>query len=102
MASEGVVRVWPKGRCLRIVNTSHHFHEIMGGQTSRNLRPGGTVPSHAIIATEDRAVGTANEVFMAQRAQAHITEVDRASHLVMLSHSDEVAKVIEAAATRNV
>jgi pimeloyl-ACP methyl ester carboxylesterase len=56
-----------------------------------------TVPSLAIVSTEDNAVGTANERYMAQRAHAEITEVD-ASHLVMISHPDAVVAVIESAA----
>jgi pimeloyl-ACP methyl ester carboxylesterase len=57
-----------------------------------------TVPSFAIVATGDNAVGAENERFMAQRAHAHTTEID-ASHLVMISQPDAVVKVIEAAAT---
>jgi hypothetical protein len=39
-----------------------------------------------------------NAQFMAQRADAGITEVNGASHLMMLSHPKVVMKVIEAAA----
>ena len=56
-----------------------------------------TVPSFAIVSTEDNAVGTANERYMAQRAHAQTTEID-ASHLVMISHPDAVVEVIESAA----
>lgn len=56
-----------------------------------------TVPSFAIVSTEDNAVGTANERYMAQRAHAQTTEID-ASHLVMISHPDAVVAVIESAA----
>jgi pimeloyl-ACP methyl ester carboxylesterase len=57
------------------------------------------VPSFAIVSTEDNAVGTANERYMAQRAHAQTTEID-ASHLVMISHPDAVVKVIESAAAK--
>jgi pimeloyl-ACP methyl ester carboxylesterase len=56
------------------------------------------VPSFAIFGSEDRALGTANAEFMAQRAHAATTEVNGASHLVMVSHPEAVVKVIEAAA----
>jgi pimeloyl-ACP methyl ester carboxylesterase len=57
-----------------------------------------TLPSFAIVATHDNAVGAENERFMAQRAHAQTTEID-ASHLVMISHPDAVVKVIESAAS---
>jgi pimeloyl-ACP methyl ester carboxylesterase len=56
-----------------------------------------TLPSFAIVATEDRAIGAANERVMAQRAHAQTVEV-KASHLVMLSHAEAVVRVIESAA----
>jgi pimeloyl-ACP methyl ester carboxylesterase len=59
-----------------------------------------TLPSFAIVSTEDNAVGADNERFMAQRAHAQTTEVD-ASHLVMISHPDTVVKIIESAASEH-
>jgi len=56
-----------------------------------------TVPSFAIVATEDNAIGVANERFMARRAHAHTLEV-RASHFVMISRPDAVVRLIESAA----
>ena len=57
------------------------------------------VPSFAVIATEDNAIGTANELVMAQRAHAQTVEVG-ASHFVMISQPRAVVKLIESAAAR--
>jgi pimeloyl-ACP methyl ester carboxylesterase len=98
-----------------------HFREIMAGdlpEDKTNLlaasqRPAAlnsmsektefaawhTVPSFAIVAVRDNAVGAENERFMAQRAHAQTTEID-ASHLVMISQPDAVVKVIESATSR--
>jgi pimeloyl-ACP methyl ester carboxylesterase len=56
-----------------------------------------TVPSFAIVATEDNAIGVANERVMAQRAHAQTVEV-RASHFLMISQPEAVVSVIESAA----
>ena len=56
-----------------------------------------TVPSFAIVATQDNAIGTANELAMAQRAHAQTVEV-QASHFVMISQPEAVVSVIESAA----
>jgi alpha-beta hydrolase superfamily lysophospholipase len=83
-----------------------HFREVMAGDLSpdttnvlaaaqRPVSPTAsteasefaawhTVPSFAIVATEDNAIGVANERVMAQRAQAKTVEV-RASQFVMIS-----------------
>jgi len=58
-----------------------------------------TVPSFAIVSTEDNAIGAANELVMAQRAHAQTVEV-RASHFVMISQSRAVVKLIESAAAQ--
>jgi pimeloyl-ACP methyl ester carboxylesterase len=58
-----------------------------------------TVPSFAIVATEDNAIGVANERVMAQRAHAHTVEV-RASHFVMISQPRKVVNLIESAAAQ--
>jgi pimeloyl-ACP methyl ester carboxylesterase len=56
-----------------------------------------TLPTWAVVATGDRAAGTDAVRSMAERADATITEVE-ASHVVMVSHPQEVADVIETAA----
>ena len=50
----------------------------------------------AIVATQDNAIGTANELAMAQRAHAQTVEVT-ASHFVMISKPQAVVSVIELA-----
>ena len=55
------------------------------------------LPSWAVVATQDHAIGTANVRAMAQHAGAHIIEVP-ASHVVMLSHPDVVVRTIRIAA----
>ncbi|MEU7140868.1 alpha/beta hydrolase [Nocardia sp. NPDC046473] len=55
-----------------------------------------TLPSWALIATKDHAIAPSLERFMAERAGAHISEVD-SSHAVMVSHPGTVADVIEQA-----
>jgi pimeloyl-ACP methyl ester carboxylesterase len=56
-----------------------------------------TIPSWDVIGTADRVLPPAEQTFMAQRAGAHITDVN-AGHLSMISRSETVAKVIEQAA----
>ena len=56
-----------------------------------------SVPSWALVATSDHALSPAAERFMAERAHAHVVEVD-ASHAVAVSHPDAVAELIVDAA----
>ena len=56
-----------------------------------------TKPSWYIVATEDRAIQPDLERRMAKQIDAHTVSVP-ASHLVMLSHPDDVAKLIIKAA----
>ena len=60
-----------------------------------------TVPSWFIYGSADKAIPPALEVFMSQRAHGRrVQVVPGASHVVMVSHPDEVAKlVIEATRT---
>ena len=58
-----------------------------------------TIPSWAVIGTEDHAITPASQLAMANRANAHITKID-APHLSMLSDPRAVARVIEQAAER--
>jgi pimeloyl-ACP methyl ester carboxylesterase len=57
-----------------------------------------TIPSWYIVAGRDNAIGTKVERIMAQRIHAHTTEVEGASHVVMISHPGKTAQVILAAA----
>ena len=56
-----------------------------------------TIPSWDVIGTADQALPPAEQKFMAQRAGAHITEVN-AGHLSMIADPETVAQVIEQAA----
>jgi pimeloyl-ACP methyl ester carboxylesterase len=56
-----------------------------------------SVPSWALVARADNAIAPAAERFMAERAHAHVVEVD-ASHAVAVSHPDAVADLIVEAA----
>ncbi|WP_369372692.1 alpha/beta fold hydrolase [Streptomyces sp. cg36] len=55
-----------------------------------------TLPSWALVATQDQAIGPKLERFMARRAGARITEI-RGSHAVMVSRPDAVTRMIEQA-----
>jgi hypothetical protein len=54
------------------------------------------LPSWAVVATGDKAVGTDVSRAHAERAGAQITEVE-GSHVIMISQPDAVVAVIEAA-----
>ena len=56
-----------------------------------------TIPSWALVGTIDNAIPSSIQLFMANRAHAHITEV-KAGHLSMISQPDAVTKVILEAA----
>ena len=59
-----------------------------------------TLPSWFIYGSADHAIPAAAHAFMAERAKARRVEVIKgASHVVMLSHPAEVAKIIREAAT---
>ena len=66
------------------------FGEKNGAPAWRKL------PSWAVVATGDKAAGADAVRSMARRAGAQITEVD-SSHVVMISHPDEVADVVRTA-----
>ena len=66
------------------------FDEPNGAAAWKNL------PSWAVVATGDKAAGADVTLMMAQRANAHITELE-GSHLIMLSRPKEVSDVILAA-----
>ena len=56
-----------------------------------------TIPSWAVVGTADHVIPPAEQLFMATRAHAHITEVD-APHLSMVANPGTVTQVILAAA----
>ncbi|GAA1585726.1 alpha/beta hydrolase [Kribbella sancticallisti] len=56
-----------------------------------------SLPKYALVATQDKAIPPAAELFMAERAGATTVKV-RSSHLPMLSHPKAVTALIEQAA----
>jgi pimeloyl-ACP methyl ester carboxylesterase len=61
--------------------------------------PWKTIPSYFIYGKLDKNIPAAAHAYMAQRAKARQTiAVDGASHVVMMSHAPQVAKMIEDAA----
>jgi pimeloyl-ACP methyl ester carboxylesterase len=56
-----------------------------------------TIPSWAVVGTTDQVIPPAEQTFMAQRAGAHITDVN-AGHLSLIFDPEVVARVIEQAA----
>lgn len=58
------------------------------------------IPSWYLVAQEDRSINPDLERFMANRIGAKTTEI-KASHVPFLSHPNEVAELIETAATAN-
>lgn len=58
------------------------------------------LPSWFVFGSEDRNIPPAEHAFMAKRAKAReAIEVKGSSHVVMISHPDEVARLIERAAS---
>ncbi|MEV5710473.1 alpha/beta hydrolase [Actinoallomurus sp. NPDC052274] len=57
-----------------------------------------TIPSWAVVATEDKAIPPALERWLYKRAHSHVIEVKGASHVPMMSHPYVTARQIEAAA----
>jgi pimeloyl-ACP methyl ester carboxylesterase len=59
-----------------------------------------TLPTWSIYGSADHAIPAASQAFMADRAKVRRVEVIKgASHVVMISHPAEVAKMIQEAAT---
>ncbi|MFD7233489.1 alpha/beta fold hydrolase [Streptomyces sp. NPDC059881] len=56
-----------------------------------------TIPSWALVGTNDRIIPREAQVYMAERAKAHVEEV-RSSHAVSVSRPDAVTRIIEKAA----
>ncbi|MET8328349.1 alpha/beta hydrolase [Streptomyces sp. NPDC005181] len=56
-----------------------------------------TIPSWALVGTNDQIIPREAQVYMAKRANAHIEEI-QSSHAVTVSHPDAVTRIIEKAA----
>nr|WP_281372781.1 alpha/beta hydrolase [Kineococcus aurantiacus] len=74
------------------------------GVLSSLIEPSGvpawkTIPSSYVVATRDGLIPVPAQFAMAERMKAEVTKV-RSSHVVMMSHPDEVTAVIRSAAGR--
>jgi pimeloyl-ACP methyl ester carboxylesterase len=69
-------------------------------ETKTKIAAWKTKPSYGIVPQQDRVASPDLQRFMYKRANAKITEVPGASHVVYISHPDKVAAVIEEAASR--
>ncbi|MFJ4845495.1 alpha/beta fold hydrolase [Streptomyces sp. NPDC088733] len=56
-----------------------------------------SIPSWALVTGEDLNIPRAAQLFMAERARAHVVEI-HSSHAVGVSHPDDVADIIDKAA----
>ena len=56
------------------------------------------IPSWYLVSGSDKTIPPAAERAMASRAGAHTVEIDSSSHVAMISHPQEVARLIESAA----
>jgi len=56
-----------------------------------------SIPSWYLIPTADNVIPPAVQHFMAERAGSHVTEVRRASHVVMMSQPGATVKIIDSA-----
>ncbi|MFI1467070.1 alpha/beta fold hydrolase [Streptomyces wuyuanensis] len=56
-----------------------------------------TIPSWALVGSNDQLIPRKAQLYMAKRAKAHIEEI-RSSHAVSVSHPDAVTRLIEKAA----
>lgn len=69
--------------------------EALGAKVT--VAPWKQKPGYGVVSKQDRMINPELERFMYARAHAHVTELP-SSHVVFLSHPQEVAKVIERAA----
>jgi pimeloyl-ACP methyl ester carboxylesterase len=86
----------PAAKTTRMASTQRPialdaFQELSGAPAWK------TIPSWAMVATDDEAIGTPNSRFMAHRAApTHTVEIG-ASHAVLVSHPDAVEDLIRTA-----
>src|SRR3954463_6547164 len=83
-----------KAKALYAVQTPFHKALLTGKTTQAAWR---SRPSYYAVSTEDRTINPDLERFMAKRMGAKTIEV-KASHLALISHPDEIARLILEAA----
>jgi len=72
---------------------------LAAGEETTQATAWRTIRSWDVIGLADRAITPDEQLFMAHRANARITEIPEGSHVSMISHPDTVTRVIEQAAT---
>jgi pimeloyl-ACP methyl ester carboxylesterase len=70
---------------------------LLAGAEPTQATAWSTIPSWALVGLQDRTITPAQQLFMANRAGAHVTEIN-SSHVSLVSHPVEVTKLIEEAA----
>lgn len=89
----------PQAEAARMAATQRPIRDAALGEQARPNPSWTQLPSWFVYGTADRNIPPAAQAFMAQRASAHATVVvPGASHVVMVSHPDAVARLIEQAA----
>jgi pimeloyl-ACP methyl ester carboxylesterase len=87
----------PEGQVKVMAATQQPVTEAAGNEPS-GAAAWKTLPSWFIYGSADQSIPPAAHAFMAERAKSRHTEVVKgASHVVMLSHPNEVAKLIREA-----
>ena len=88
----------PEAKAKLLFAVQEPFHKaLLSGKTMHAAWR--SKPSYYAVSTEDRTINPDLERFMAKRMGATTIEV-KASHLSLISHPDEIAKLILAAAGR--
>jgi pimeloyl-ACP methyl ester carboxylesterase len=72
---------------------------LAAGEEATQAAAWKTIKSWDVVGLADQAITPQQQLFMAHRANAHITEIPDGSHVSMISHPDTVTRVIEQAAT---
>ncbi|MEV4343274.1 alpha/beta hydrolase [Actinoplanes sp. NPDC049596] len=86
----------PRGRAAVLAASQTPFATSAFGEPSTGPA-WKTIPSWSVISRQDKVIPPAAERAMAARAHARVTEIN-GSHLSLISHPDEVTRVIVAAA----
>ncbi len=80
-----------------ILAASQRPAALSGFATPSGVPAWKTIPSWSLIGTDDKAIPPAEQLFMSNRAHAHITEIV-APHLSMIAQPDAVVTMIRQAA----
>src|SRR5262249_54723883 len=86
----------PEAQAAILAATQRPAADLAFGEPTKNPA-WKKLPSWAVVAGADKAIGVSNLRMMAKRAGATTVDVDGASHVVMLSQPQKVADVIRAA-----